>query len=73
VMLAFTACLGEFGAVITFAASIPGVTQTLPLAIYAALSQPGGDAIAMRLSLFSIALAGGGYGLSELVLRRVRR
>ena len=33
----FAAALGEFGAVITFAASIPGQTQTLPLAIYAAL------------------------------------
>ena len=33
----FAASLGEFGAVITFAASIPGQTQTLPLAIYAAL------------------------------------
>ncbi|MCA3246339.1 MAG: molybdate ABC transporter permease subunit, partial [Azospirillum sp.] len=31
-MLAFAASLGEFGAVITFAANVPGETQTLPLA-----------------------------------------
>ena len=31
-IVGFAACLGEFGAVITFAGSIPGETQTLPLA-----------------------------------------
>ena len=47
-------CLGEFGAVITFAANIPGETQTLPLAIYAALQMPGGEAKAAQLSLVSL-------------------
>ena len=41
---AFAAAMGEFGAVITFAANIPGQTQTLPLAIYAVLQEPGGEA-----------------------------
>ena len=41
-IVAYATCLGEFGAVITFAANIPGETQTLPLAIYAALQVPGG-------------------------------
>ena len=50
--------LGEFGAVITFAANIPGETQTLPLAIYAALQAPGGEAQAARLALASLVLAG---------------
>ena len=36
--------LGEFGAIITFVSNIPGETRTLPLAIYAALQQPGGEA-----------------------------
>jgi molybdate transport system permease protein len=54
---AFAASMGEFGAVITFAANIPGRTQTLPLAIYAALQTPGGDATAARLSLVSVVLA----------------
>ena len=56
-VVAFAACLGEFGAVITFAANIPGETQTLPLAIYAALQSPGGEAVAARLSLISLGLA----------------
>lgn len=56
-IIGFAASLGEFGAVITFAANIPGQTQTLPLAIYTALQSPGGEATAARLSLVSVALA----------------
>lgn len=72
-IVAFAASLGEFGAVITFAANIPGRTQTLPLAIYTALQVPGGEAEAARLSLVSIALAVLGLSLSELLGRRLRR
>jgi len=68
----FAASLGEFGAVITFAASVPGQTQTLPLAIYAALQTPGGEAAAARLSLASLALALGGLGAAEWAGRRLR-
>ena len=53
-IVAYATCLGEFGAVITFAANIPGQTQTLPLAIYAALQVPGGEAKAAELSLVSL-------------------
>jgi len=56
-IVGLAASLGEFGAVITFAANIPGETQTLPLAIYSALQSPGGDQVAARLSLISITLA----------------
>jgi molybdate transport system permease protein len=70
--LGYTACLGEFGAVITFAANIPGQTQTLPLAIFNALESPGGDAEAARLSLFSIALALAGLLVSERLAARLR-
>ena len=56
-IVAYATCLGEFGAVITFAANIPGQTQTLPLAIYAALQVPGGEAKAAELSLVSLTLA----------------
>ncbi|APH57956.1 Molybdenum transport system permease protein modB [Granulibacter bethesdensis] len=70
---AYAACLGEFGAVITFAANIPGQTQTLPLAIYSALQSPEGDVTAARLSLLSLLLALGGLGLAEYVNRRMRR
>ena len=69
-VLGYTASLGEFGAVITFAASIPGQTRTIPLAIYAALETPGGEAAAARLACFSVVLALGGLGLAELFARR---
>ncbi len=73
-VLGYTASLGEFGAVITFAANIPGQTRTLPLAIYTTLETPGGEAHAARLALFSVALAAGGLLLAELLApRRVRR
>lgn len=71
--LAYATSLGEFGAVITFAASIPGQTQTLPLAIFAALQVPGGEARAARLALASLALAALGLTLAEGMGRRLNR
>ena len=70
-VVGFATSLGEFGAVITFAASIPGETRTLPLAIYAALQTVGGEATAGRLSLVAMALAMAGLGLSEVAARRL--
>ncbi|WP_207553575.1 molybdate ABC transporter permease subunit [Teichococcus deserti] len=70
---AFAAGLGEFGAVITFASNIPGQTQTLPLAIYAATQTPGGEATAAKLAGVSFALAVSGLLLAEMVSRRMQR
>ena len=70
-VIAFATCLGEFGAVITFAANIPGQTQTLPLAIYSALQAPGGELRAATLSLVSLTLALAGLLLSEVLGRRL--
>lgn len=56
-VLGFAMCLGEFGAVITFAANVPGETQTLALAIYGALQAPDGEAMALRLALVSMTIA----------------
>jgi len=70
-IVAYATCLGEFGAVITFAANIPGQTQTLPLAIYAALQVPGGESKAAGLSLVSLTLAMIGLLLSEWIGRRL--
>lgn len=72
-VIGFAACLGEFGAVITFAASIPGETQTLPLAIYAALQTPGGDAVALRLAAISLVLALLAIVVAEWLARRALR
>jgi molybdate transport system permease protein len=70
---AFSASLGEFGAVITFVSNIPGQTRTLPLALYSALQSPGGDAAAARLAGISVVLGLSGLLLSEWFARRVRR
>jgi molybdate transport system permease protein len=70
---AFSAALGEFGAVITFVSNIPGETRTLPLALYTALQTPGGDGAAARLALISFALGLTGLLVSEWFARRVRR
>jgi len=69
-VLGYTASLGEFGAVITFAANIPGHTRTLPLAIYSALESPGGEAQAARLALMSVGLAVAGLLLAEVLGKR---
>jgi molybdate transport system permease protein len=70
---AFAAGLGEFGAVITFASNIPGVTRTLPLALYTAIQSPGGDAVALRLAILSLVLGLLGLLAAELLARRMRR
>ncbi|PWC32353.1 molybdate ABC transporter permease subunit [Azospirillum sp. TSO35-2] len=72
-IVAFAAAMGEFGAVITFVSNIPGQTQTLPLAIYAATQEPGGDAVAARLATISFAVALVALTLSEVLASRVRR
>lgn len=69
---AFAACLGEFGAIITFVSNIPGETRTLPLAIYTAIQTPGGEAAAARLAALSIGLALAGLVLADWVSRRTR-
>lgn len=49
--------LGEFGATLLFAGSLPGVTQTAPLAIFAEFSRPEGFVGALALSAVLIVLA----------------
>jgi molybdate transport system permease protein len=52
--IAFARGLGEFGATIMFAGSLQGVTQTLPLAIYAQFEQNFDVAIALGALLVAI-------------------
>lgn len=52
VLLAFARALGEFGATLMVAGSIPGKTQTLSVAIYEAV-QAGQDAIANTLVIIT--------------------
>lgn len=72
-MLGFARSLGEFGATITFASNVAGQTQTLPLAIYAALQTPGGEAMVTRLSILSILISLAALLASEWIARRGHR
>lgn len=71
--LMFARSLGEFGATIILAGNIPGITQTIPLAIYQYTSTPGGDAMALSLCMVSIGLSFTVLVISESVNRSISR
>lgn len=55
-VLCFARALGEFGATITFAGSLPGVTTTLPVAGYLALQSDLDQSIALALVLLVVSV-----------------
>lgn len=55
-VLSFARALGEFGATITFAGSLEGVTRTLPLEIYLQRVTDPGAAVALSLVLVAVAV-----------------
>ena len=55
-VLAFARALGEFGATITFAGSLQGVTRTLPLEIYLQRETDADTAVALSLVLVAVAV-----------------
>ena len=57
-LLAFARALGEFGATITFAGSLEGVTRTLPLQIYLQRETDPDAAVALSLVLVVVAVLG---------------
>lgn len=60
VVLCFARAIGEFGATALFAGNAPGVTQTMPLAIYTAFNGAGvsqGTAVALSLLLLVTAVS----------------
>lgn len=72
-VLAFAKAMGEFGATITFVASIPGETRTLPSAIYGFLQVPGGEPGAVRLTIVAVIIAVGALLASEWLAAKARR
>jgi molybdate transport system permease protein len=72
-VMSFARALGEFGATITFVGNIPGVTQTVPSAIYTYTQVPNGDLAALRLTAISVAIAFVALLLSEVLARRATR
>lgn len=71
-VLSFARALGEFGATIVLAGNTPGETQTVPLAVYSLMNSTDGDAAAMRLVGFSVAISMAAL-LSAAYLARVQR
>lgn len=70
VVLAWARALSEFGATLMFAGTLPGVTQTLPLAVMGAMEVDLDLAIA--LSVLSLVLAFGALLGAKLVARRFK-
>ncbi len=56
VVLSFARALGEFGATITFAGSLEGVTRTLPLEVYTQAESDVDSAVALALLLIVVAV-----------------
>jgi molybdate transport system permease protein len=65
-VMCWTRALGEFGATIMFAGSLPGETQTMPLAIYAAMESNWAEALALSMLLILTSV------LVLLAIRRVK-
>ncbi|HEY6873224.1 MAG TPA: molybdate ABC transporter permease subunit [Geobacteraceae bacterium] len=71
--LMFARGLGEFGATIIVAGNIPGVTRTIPLAIYDYAGAPGEDAMALALCLVSVVVSLAVLVLHEALAVRLAR
>ena len=68
-VLAWARALSEFGATMLFAGNLPGVTQTLPLAVVSAME--GSDlSLAVSIAVVSLLLAFGALAGARLCVRR---
>jgi molybdate transport system permease protein len=70
-MLGFARAIGEFGATIVLAGSIPGATRTLAVAIYT-FSETGRDGEAAVLLVTSAGIASAALWLSNRITARTR-
>lgn len=64
-VLAFARGLGEFGATIILAGNIAGRTRTIPLAVYSALQEPGGESTSGRLVVVAVILSFASLAVAE--------
>ncbi len=71
-LLAWARSMGEFGATIMIAGSIPGETRTMPLMVYSLLESAGGMQRAGRLVVASIIIAAAALAAGEWLERRDR-
>lgn len=56
-VLAWARSLGEFGATLTFAGSLPGTTRTMPMQVYTAMDVDLGQAYALSLVLVAVSVS----------------
>jgi len=73
VVLGFARSLGEFGATITFAGNIQGVTRTIPLSVYTLLQIPGRENDAGLLVLFSILISFGAMFMTAYLNSKLQK
>jgi molybdate transport system permease protein len=71
--LMFARSLGEFGATIIVAGNIPGVTQTIPMAIYEYASSPTSEMMALSLCLVSVVISMVVLFLHEMMVKKMAR
>ncbi len=72
-VLGFARSLGEFGATITFAGNIDGVSRTIPLAVYSLLQVPGEERSAAILVAVSVVISFAAMALSSRINQRLRK
>jgi len=56
-VLCFTRALGEFGATVTFGASVPGAAATLPVTVFSQIESNRDAAIVLSLVLLAVSIA----------------
>jgi molybdate transport system permease protein len=56
-VLCWARALGEFGATVTFAGNLQGVTRTMPLAVYLAMETDPDEAVVLSLVLLTVSVA----------------
>ncbi len=71
--LMFARSLGEFGATIIVAGNIPGLTQTIPLAIYDYASSPSSTMMALSLCIVAVIISVSVLFLHEMLSRNLSR
>ena len=68
IVMTFARALGEFGATIMVAGNLPGITQTMPLAIYGAMQ--GDFNVAITISILLVLISFGIMAIISIITRR---
>ncbi len=72
-VLGFARSLGEFGATVTFAGNIEGISRTIPLSVYALLQVPGKEKEAGFLVLLSVIISFAAMFASSVLNQRLQK